>query len=49
MNLIENTFDKIGHELEIKPVGYKRVSKKESGGKNKFEFFFNATNSGLSD
>ena len=34
MNLLENTFDKIGNEIEITPIGYKNVE----GAKNKYEF-----------
>ena len=45
MNLLENTFDKIGNEIEITPIGYKNVE----GAKNKYEFVFKANNLGLSD
>ena len=46
---LENTFDKLGHEIEIKAIGYKRTGSASYGSKNSFEFTFEVTNSGLSD
>ena len=42
-NWLENTIEKIGNEIEIQPIGYKKLDG------NKYELEIKVSNKGLSD
>ena len=46
LNWLENTYDKIGNQIELKPIGFTSISSDDAC---KALLYINVTNKGLSD